>query len=208
MVIAENRVEADPPGDEPAVPVGRMCAGLEYALLGEDEHPVRDGECGELILRGRYIALGEWQAGRLVAGRMLPDPARPGTRVFRTGDLLRFGADGKLRFAGRADRQLKINGMRVEPAEIEAVIRSDAAVRDAAVVLSKAGILHAFVAAPGADPEQLREALAARLRAALPAPMRPRRIDVLAQMPMLPGGKIDMVTLRQRADAPMPGPGA
>jgi acyl-coenzyme A synthetase/AMP-(fatty) acid ligase len=202
MVLAEHRVPPDLAGDEATVPVGRMCAGLDYAILGEDGLPVPDGEAGELAVRGRQIAVGEWQAGRVFAGRMQPDPAGPGTRVFRTGDLVRLGADGMLRFAGRVDRQIKINGMRVEPAEIEAVIRADPAVREVAVVPSAAGVLYAFVAAAESDPERLRAALVARVRAALPSPLRPRRICVLANLPMLPGGKVDIVTLRQWAERP------
>jgi acyl-CoA synthetase (AMP-forming)/AMP-acid ligase II len=196
MIIAELTVPPEPPGDAPTVAIGHLRPGLEYALIDANGAPVPDGECGELIVRGRYVAAGEWQRGRFVAGRMRPDPARPGTRVFRTGDLLRFGADGMLRFVGRADRQMKINGARVEPAEIEAVIRANAAVSDAAVVPSAAGVLHAFVAAPLADPRRLREALVARLRAALPSPLRPRRISILEALPLLPGGKVDVVTLR------------
>jgi acyl-coenzyme A synthetase/AMP-(fatty) acid ligase len=198
--IAEWIVPAGLGAEEPMLAVGSLSPGQEYALLGEDDAPVPDGAYGELVLRGRHIALGEWQAGKLVAGRMHPDPAKPGTRVFRTGDLLRFGADGMLRFVGRADRQVKINGVRVEPAEIEAVIRADAAVRDAAVVASAMGGLHAFVAAPDADADALREALIARLRAALPSALRPRRVTVLASLPRLPGGKVDMVALRRRAE--------
>jgi acyl-CoA synthetase (AMP-forming)/AMP-acid ligase II len=202
MVLAEHPLPTDLAGDEATVPVGRICAGLDYAILGEDGRPVPDGEAGELVVRGRQIAVGEWQAGRFFAGRMPPDTARPGTRVFRTGDLVRFGADGMLRFAGRVDRQIKINGVRVEPAEIEAVIRADPAVRDVAVVASGAGVLHAFVAAATDDPERLRAALVARLRAALPSPLRPRGICILANLPMLPGGKVDIVTLRQWAERP------
>lgn len=200
--IAEWIVPADLTGQEPMLPLGPLSAGQEYALLGEDGAPVPDGAHGELVLRGRHIALGEWQAGRLVSGRMHPDPAKPGTRVFRTGDLLRFGADGMLRFVGRADRQVKINGVRVEPAEIEAVIRADTAVHDAVVVPSGTGGLHAFVAAPDADAEVVREAIVVRLRASLPPALRPRHVSVVANLPTLPGGKVDLVTLRRWAEKP------
>jgi acyl-coenzyme A synthetase/AMP-(fatty) acid ligase len=105
-----------------------------------------------------------------------------------------------LRFVGRADRQIKINGVRVEPAEIEAVLRADAAVQDAAVVPSGGNGLHAFVAAPDADPDTLRQALMARTRDALPLTLRPRRYSIIARLPTLPGGKVDMVTLRRWAN--------
>ncbi len=202
MRVAEWIIPAGLTGEEPMLALGPLSAGQEYALLDEDGAPVANGGYGELVLRGRHIALGEWQAGTLVAGRMHPDPTKPGTRVFRTGDLLRFGADGMLRFIGRADRQIKINGARVEPVEIEAVIRADAAVCDAAVVPSGAGSLHAFVAAPDADAEALRAAIIARVRAALPSALRPRRVTIIASLPMLPGGKVDLVTLRRWAEQP------
>ena len=200
--MAEWVLPDDYAGAGPVAPVGRMRPGYEYAIVSENQTPVPDGEIGELMLRGRHIAVGEWQNGGLVAGRMQPDPAQPGTRVFRTGDLVRLAADGMLHFAGRADRQININGMRVEPAEIEAVMRADAAVRDAAVVMSGPGGLHAFVAAPDADAEALRQALVARMREALPPPLRPRRVFVLASLPRLPGGKVDIVTLRRWAEQP------
>jgi acyl-coenzyme A synthetase/AMP-(fatty) acid ligase len=198
--IAEWIVPDGLPAEEPMLAIGPLSAGQDYALLGEDDAPVPDGAPGELVLRGRHIALGEWQAGKLVAGRMHPDPEQPGVRVFRTGDLVRLGADGMLRFVCRADRQIKINGVRVEPAEVEAVIRANAAVRDAAVVASATGGLHAFVAAPDADPEALRQALIAHLRAALPSSLRPRGVTVTASLPTLPGGKLDMVALRRQAE--------
>jgi len=181
------------------VPAGRLRPGLEFAIVGDDGRPAADGGIGELILRGREIAVGEWRAGRMVAGRMQPDPAAPGTRVFRTGDLVRLGPDGLLHVAGRADRQVKINGFRIEPAEIEAVIRANPAVRDAVVLLTGSGGLHAFVVAPDADAEALRQALVARMREALPPPLRPRRVSVIASLPALPGGKVDVQTLRQWA---------
>lgn len=197
--MAEWLVPDDYADAGPVVGVGKMRPGYEFAIVSEDDTPVADGKVGELMLRGRHIAVGEWQNGGLVAGRMQPDPVRPGTRVFRTGDLVRLGLDGVLHFAGRADRQIKINGVRVEPAEIEAVIRADATVRDAVVVSGQRG-LHAFVAAPDADAEMLRQALVARLRAALPPPLRPRLISIVASLPSLPGGKVDIKTLRRWAE--------
>ena len=195
MIVAELAVPREPADDGPSVAVGQMRPGLEYALVDAKDRPVADGECGELIVRGRHVAAGEWQAGGFVTGRMQPDPARPGTRVFRTGDLLRFGADGMLRFAGRVDRQIKINGVRVEPAEIESVIRGHPAVRDVAVVASPVG-LHAFVVAPGADADALRTEIVARMRVALPSALRPRLVSVVEHLPSLPGGKLDVQTLQ------------
>ena len=140
---------------------------------------------------GRQMALGEWEDGRIVPGRMRPDPADARRRIFATGDIMRVEAGGRLRFVARADRQVKVNGVRVEPAEIEAVLRAAPGVREA-VVLEIEGALVGFVAGPPG----IEAALAARLRAALPPALRPRRLVVLAGIPMLASGKPDLMALR------------
>ncbi len=176
--------------------VGRMLPGVEYALLDEQDRPVAEGEPGQMVLRGRQLALGELQNGRVVPGRMVPDPALPGARVFRTGDVLRREADGLLYFAGRADRQMKVNGVRLEPAEIEAVLRAEPGVRDAALVQLEDGALHGFVAVPEGAWDEIRPRLLARLREGVPTAMRPRRLHVLPALPLLPSAKHDLAALR------------
>jgi acyl-coenzyme A synthetase/AMP-(fatty) acid ligase len=176
--------------------VGRMLPGVEYALLDEMDRPVAAGEAGQMVLRGRQLALGELQDGRVVPGRMVPDPALPGARVFRTGDVLRREADGLLYFAGRADRQMKVNGVRLEPAEIEAVLRAEPGVRDAALVQLEDGALHGFVAVPELAWDEIRPRLLARLRDSVPTAMRPRRLHVLPALPLLPSAKHDLAALR------------
>lgn len=197
QVVAAWEVSADVA--DAAVPAGFILEGWHYALLGADNLPVPEGEPGELVLRGRRIALGEWHEGRLVPGRMAPDPTDPAQRIFRTGDLMQVGPDGLLRFAGRADRQININGMRIEPGEIEAALRGEAQVQEAAVVPGADGRPVAFVAAPGTDPAALRAALLARARAALPSAMWPAAITVLPALPRLGSGKPDLVALRRQA---------
>lgn len=180
------------------VPAGYLVPGQEYALIDADGQDVRSGEAGELVLRGPHIALGEWSDGQLVPGRMEPDPRRQGWRVFRTGDVMRIGSEGLLRFVARTDRQIKINGTRVEPAEIEAVLLADPAVSDAAVVartLPTGMALFAFVAAPSVDPTSLHAALLARLRANLAPSLWPSNLTVLESLPALPSGKIDTTAL-------------
>ena len=199
QVVAEWQVPATPPPG-PALPSGWLTKGWRHALVDPDGNPVPDGMPGELMLSDRRIALGEWHAGAVVPGRMPPDPQDPARRIFRTGDVMRLGADGLLSFVGRADRQININGVRIEPGEIEAVLREHPGVLSAAVVADAAGRPAAFVAAPEtADAPALRAALAARARAALPAAMRPATITVLPALPMMPSGKIDLVALRRKA---------
>ncbi len=199
QVVAEWQVPATPtPG--PTLPAGWLNEGWRHALVYPDGTPVPDGMPGELVLSDRRIALGEWHAGALLPGRMRPDPQDPSRRIFRTGDVMRLGRDGLLSFVGRADRQINVNGVRIEPGEIEAVLREHPGVVEAAVVADAAGRPTAFVAAPGAaDAPALRAALAARARAALPASMRLAAITVLPALPLMPSGKIDLVALRQQA---------
>jgi acyl-coenzyme A synthetase/AMP-(fatty) acid ligase len=185
-------------GEEATIAAGEVRPYHDYAILDEDGRPVGFGAIGELVLRSRYIALGEWQGGRLVPGRMTPDPGRPGWRIFRTGDLVRLQADGMLRVVGRADRQLKINGVRIEPAEIEAVLRAEPDVTDAVVVVcaeTTGVILHGFVVSAAVDHPELIAALRKRMLAALPGVMRPSHITVLDRLPSLPSGKVDIVAL-------------
>lgn len=197
--VAEAIVPTDDTGEEPTVAAGLLQPFHDYALLGEDDRPVSFGEPGELVLRSRYVALGEWRDGRLVSSRMPPVPGKPGWRYFRTGDLVRIQPNGMLRVVGRVDRQIKINGIRVELGEIEAILRSDPAVKDAAVVAKPNSItLHAFVASAEVDRTALGAALSRRLASALPMSLRPANLTVLESLPMLANGKTDLAELANR----------
>jgi acyl-coenzyme A synthetase/AMP-(fatty) acid ligase len=197
-------VPPDYAGAEPRLPAGFPLADQEYALIDDAGRTVPPGQPGQLVLRSRHIACGEWRDGRCVPGRVQPDSSRPGWRILPTGDLLRLGEDGMLRFVSRADRQIKIHGVRVEPAEIESVLRATPGVADAAVVpRQRAGeaVLIAYVAADPRRHRALQSMLRDRLRAELPPAMRPARIVLRDRMPYLPGGKVDLLAL---ADAEVP----
>ena len=112
---------------------------------------------GELFIGGAGVGRGYLGRSELTAERFLPNPCGPG-RVYRTGDRVRWRADGELEFLGRADDQIKINGIRVEPGEIEAALLELPQIEAAAVKLCEdaAGVrrLTAYlVAAPGSEPE-------------------------------------------------------
>lgn len=199
MVVSDWSLPIERVAQGGTLSVGRILPGVEYALLDEEDRPVAEGEAGQMVLRGRQLALGELQGGQVVPGRMLPDPALPGARVFRTGDVLRREAGGLLYFAGRADRQMKVNGVRLEPAEIEAVLRAEDGVRDAALVQLDDGSLHGFVAVPERDWAEVQPLLIARLRDSVPTAMRPRRLHVLPALPLLPSAKHDLAALRRLA---------
>src|SRR5436853_4181005 len=154
---------------------------------------------GEIALSGPHLALGYWRAPDLTAAAFLPDPRRAGRRQYRTGDLGRLLPGGEIEFCGRRDFQVKIRGVRVEPAEAEAVLAAHPAVSQAAVVAFtlRPGEprLAAFVAplpgAAAAPSAALAGELRERLRARLPAAMAPDVVTVLAALPSGPTGKVD-----------------
>jgi amino acid adenylation domain-containing protein len=121
--------EAGPP------PIGTAIDGAELLILDPRGRPVPDGVAGELCIGGAGIGRG--YAGRpdLTAERFVPHPApdRPGARLYRSGDLVRRRPDGALDYLGRIDTQIKLGGNRIEPGEIEAVLRADPDVADAVV---------------------------------------------------------------------------
>ncbi len=172
-----------------------MLAPHEEAMVVDDEgRPCPPGVAGELIMRSRYYALGEWVDGQLVPGRLTPDPARPALSVYATGDLAQYSKDGVFVILGRQDRQVKVNGRRVEPGEIEAILRGQPEVAQVAVIARQTGpaaMIHAFVVPGGTAPPDLEQRLRDILRQRLPAFMVPARIFIVERFPLLPGGKLD-----------------
>jgi len=175
------------------------------ALIVDDAgRPCAPGEAGELVIRSRYNALGEWRGGKVECGMFEPAPSDDPMRTYRTGDLARFHPDGVFIVLGRKDRMLKLNGQRVEPGEVEAALRRSPEVAEAEVLShERAGTLRlvAFaVPIPGAAPDLVTR-LEADLQKALPRFMVPSRILLLSAMPRLPGGKVDTRQLLSFAEA-------
>ncbi len=190
-------VPPDTTADGPFVPVGYLLPGNLASVLDETGHAVSPGDVGELVLRGRYIALGLWQNGQCGGGDICPDDADPTVRVLHTGDLAQIDASGLCTILGRKDRQVKINGVRVEPAEVEAVLRDLRDTADAAVITRRIETTMALVAfvVPRHPAPHLIARLRAELRTRLPASMRPSRIHIVAAIPQLPSGKPDLHAL-------------
>ena len=177
----------------PCIPVGRMLPGLSYRISDSDGRPVGDGEVGELYVSGRHVALGTWVEGRCKPWAQAPDGVG---RILATGDLMRRHADGLMEHVGRTDRQVKVNGRRVEPAELERVLRAIPGVADAAVAAPAAegnAVLVAFLAAERPDPDPDLAAMArAQIRRTLPPALHPARIHVVRAIPRLPSFKLDL----------------
>jgi amino acid adenylation domain-containing protein/thioester reductase-like protein len=127
------------PEDRP-VPVGRPVRHARIMVLDERLDPVPAGTAGEIYIGGRAMARGYLGQPALTAAAFLPDPSGvPGARMYRTGDLGRWRDDGNLEVTGRADRQLKVRGFRVEPGEIERVLAGHPDIGRVAVVATRHG---------------------------------------------------------------------
>jgi amino acid adenylation domain-containing protein len=197
------------------IPIGRPIAGTTAYVLNDAGAPVADGEDGELYAGGAGVALGYLNRPELTAERFLLDPfAGSGPRLmYRTGDRVRRRTDGNFEFLGRVDRQVKINGKRVELDEIEACLRRSGLIEDAAVTsTATAGgprKLHAYVKSTREGASLIPE-LRRHLRAELPEHMVPASFLILASLPLSPTGKIDRARLPAPSDAgapPTPLPG-
>jgi len=182
------------------IPIGKPIAGTTVYVLNEAGVPVADGEDGELYAGGAGVALGYLNRPELSAERFLADPfaGADGGLMYRTGDRVRRRADGNLEFLGRADRQVKINGKRVELDEIEACLRRSGLLEDAAVISAPSTggwrMLYAYVKS-ARDGASLIPELRAYLRQELPEHMVPGSFMVLPSLPLSPTGKIDRARL-------------
>ncbi|MFJ6674976.1 amino acid adenylation domain-containing protein [Actinosynnema sp. NPDC091369] len=169
------------PGGTP--PIGRPIPGTAVRVLDAD---LRPGAEGELYVTGVGLARGYLDRPGLTAQRFVADPfGPPGSRMYRTGDVVRTRADGQLEFVGRADHQVKIRGFRVEPGEIESVLREQPGVEHAVVVAR--GEPKRLVAYVVGETGGLRERLAGRL----PDYLVPSAFVALEAFPLTPNGKLD-----------------
>ncbi|OXI49366.1 non-ribosomal peptide synthetase [Burkholderia aenigmatica] len=172
-----------------AVPIGHPIANLQLHVLDAAWQPVPAGATGELYLAGAGLARGYLGRPALTAERFVPDPFVPGARMYRTGDLARRRVDGALDYLGRVDTQVKLRGQRIEPGEIEALLRAAPGVNDAVVIVRDAQLI-GYVARGDAGPLD-RAALLDALRAQLPAYMVPSQLIELDALPVTPNGKCD-----------------
>ncbi|MEU4680991.1 amino acid adenylation domain-containing protein [Micromonospora sp. NPDC023737] len=186
------------------VPIGRPLPNHRAYVVDADLRPVPPGETGELLIGGPGLADGYLNRPGLTAERFVPDPFAevPGARLYRTGDLVRQLPDGRIVYLGRADRQVKVRGQRIELGEVEAVLAELPGV-DRVVVEAMPGPagteLVAFVTPVDApDDERLRDYAGPRLTAAM-LPARVLRLDDLPVSPI--SGKLDRSALRALADA-------
>ena len=182
------------PGHRGPIPLGEPMSGVTAHVLDRFLRSVPEGGDGELYVAGPSLATGYQHRPAETASRFVADPSGPaGTRRYRTGDRVRVAPDGALVFLGRADRQVKVRGIRVDPGEVEAALQRSATVRAAAVVArDDDGVtrLHAYVVA-----EDTAEKIRADLAASVPAHLVPVTVTVLPALPMTVHNKIDRARL-------------
>ncbi|RMS80463.1 Non-ribosomal peptide synthetase module [Pseudomonas savastanoi] len=196
-VVSQFSLNCDEAGQWPdAPPIGRPIANARLYVLDGDLNPVPVGVAGELYIAGTCLARGYLNRSALSAERFLPDPfdPQPGARMYRSGDLARFHADGNVQYLGRIDQQVKLRGFRVELGEIDSLLQQQPGVQEAVVLLREDvpgdQRLVAYVVGLAST-----ETLRAGLQRHLPEHMVPTAWVSLAQLPLTRNGKLDRPAL-------------
>jgi amino acid adenylation domain-containing protein len=188
--------------------IGRPIQGVTASVADENGRPVAPGQMGELILGGKQIARGYRGQPALTAEKFPMDLSNTRLRTYRTGDRTRMNEAGDFEFHGRLDYQLQVLGQRVEPEEIEALLRSDHRVEEAVCLPSYqeqevTGLVVCVVPAKEVSSTvDMKGALHAMLAECLPAGIRPKTIEFCERLPRTAGGKVDRSALTELRSVP------
>jgi amino acid adenylation domain-containing protein len=179
------------------IPIGHPIPNCEVFVFDRDMNLTPIGVPGEIYIGGRGLALRYLNQPALTAESFVPDPRRPGQRLFRSGDMGRRQSDGTLVFLGRKDTQVKVRGHRIELGEIERCLLGHPGVKKAVVIAHETkGSGRDLVAYFESDePDVTAASLRDHLSAVVPSYMVPSRLIQLAALPVLPNGKVDREAL-------------
>lgn len=180
--------------DDTVLPIGRPYKQYRILILNEDNTPTPQGETGEICVLGPVLALGYYNSPERTVEAFIQNPLNHAYRelIYKTGDLGSIRADGELEFHGRKDRQVKHLGHRVELGELEkAAERIDGVTESCALYQKEKELLYLFYTGTAE-----KKAITIEMRKNLPGFMVPRKIIALEEIPRLPNGKTDMVTLK------------
>ncbi|WP_162292899.1 non-ribosomal peptide synthetase [Actinophytocola xinjiangensis] len=190
-VVSEFVLDGDPARWPDLPPIGAAIPGVDLRVLDRDLAPCDEGE---LFVGGVAVGRGYRGCGGATGERFVPDPFRPGERLYRTGDVARRRADGVLEFVGRVDDQVKVRGVRVEPGEVAAVLSAEPGVREVRVVVREdvPGTRRLVAYVVGAvDRAELRS----RAARVLPEHLVPAAFVVVDELPLTENGKLDRAAL-------------
>jgi aspartate racemase len=178
------------------LPIGRPIANTRAYVLDLDLQPVPVGMTGELYIGGIGVSRGYLNRPDLTAEKFIPDPFshESGARLYKTGDIVRYRPDGNIEFVGRIDDQVKIQGFRVEPGEIEAVLAQHPDVQEVVALARQDTLEQKYLVAyviPNQEATLSMSDLRAFLKSKLPEYMMPSAFMLLDALPMTPNGKVD-----------------
>jgi aspartate racemase len=186
-----------------SVPIGRPISNTQVYILDQRQQPVPAGVAGELYIGGDGLARGYLNRPELTEEKFVANPfkAAAGARLYRTGDRVRYLADGNIEFLGRIDQQVKIRGYRIELGEIEAVLSEHPAIKESVVIARQEDSgdkrLVAYLVVGDRSTAGVSE-LRSHLKQKLPDYMVPSTFVILDELPLTPNGKVD----RHRLPAP------
>lgn len=203
--ISVSYYECRPNDEQSPIPIGRPMSNSRLYVLDERRQPLPVGVPGELYIGGEAVGRGYWNRPELSAERFVADPfvGKANATMYKTGDLCYCLPDGNVVFLGRIDSQVKIRGGRVELGEVESRLNAHPQVAASAVIAKEllGGELSLVAYVVPRDPAVLADSavLIAELRefvqTALPAFMTPSEFGMLAELPMLPNGKLNRAAL-------------
>lgn len=183
------------------ITIGKPIANTRIYLLDKYLQLLPRGVEGEIYIAGAGVSLGYLGiSAEVSSAKFMPDPYSPGSTMYRSGDLGSWSSNGELRYHGRADEQVKLNGFRVELGEVEAILKKQEGIKDAVAVVmgngDPAGVLVAYIVGENVDADRLKEQLAQWL----PSYMVPLHLINVPAIPLTTNGKVNRKLLPSLAE--------